>query len=187
MGRILVAGISEIDSNKFNGCNNGRFTRLNKPNGCLWGSTYTPNKIYLSDWIRWVVDEDFHVDKYKEAISFTLKKNARICTIDTLEDYKNLMKKYSLIDNNYYQIGIKEKIIDWNKLSIDFDTFHLTESAFWTMRMGMFDDGFVDDEGFQLKDFYSYDCESWILFNLECINKGSILNHNLNITSDCED
>ena len=189
MGRILVAGISEIDPNKFNSphikTSTKDFTYLNKPNGCLWGSTFLPNGHYPSDWIRWVCGENFHVDSYKEAISFTLKRNARICTIYTVEDYKNIMKKYSLINNVYYTL--KEKMIDWDKLSHDFDAFHLTESAFWTMRMGSFDDNFVDDEGFQLKDFYSYDCESWILFNLECINKGSILNHNLNITSDCED
>ena len=69
MSRILVAGISEIDKSKF--CSLSDFNgndycceMFNKPSfGCLWGSTMTPNKEYLSDWLRWVSGEDFYIEK----------------------------------------------------------------------------------------------------------------------------
>ena len=96
--RIVVAGIKEIDESKFRTITDplpkGKcdMSFLNKPNGCLWGSTMTPNDYYLSDWLRWVSEENFHIEKYEAgAISFTLKKKAKVCEISSVEDYKNLM------------------------------------------------------------------------------------------------
>ena len=183
--RILVAGIKEIDESKFrrttDALPNGicDMSVLNKPNGCLWGSTMTPNDYYLSDWLRWVSEEEFHIEKYEAgAISFTLKKKAKVCEISSVEDYKNLMKKYfkKKYKNEPYDRN-NAKIIDWEMLSRDYDAFHLTENAFWKMRLPWDPDILKDEDGIYLENFYSYDCESWILFNLDCINKGSIMNH----------
>lgn len=192
MSRILVAGISEIDLSRFNNPADKLIEEvciisyLNKPNGCLWGSTMTPNAEFLSDWVRWVWQEDFHIGKYKKGISFTLKKKSRICTIDTPEDYKNMMKTYSKLmytEGEYRNSSVNRRIIDFKKLANDYDAFHLTESAFWEMRFPLFrrGDWYRDEEGIEFGDFYSYDCETWILFNLDCINKGSILNHTISM------
>ena len=65
--RILVAGIDKIDPSKFRKPMNEMknvFSVMNKPEGCLWGSTYTPDAAYPSDWIRWVQDECYEVEKY---------------------------------------------------------------------------------------------------------------------------
>ena len=184
MRRILVAGITEIDESKFRSATDkipeGYYdiSYLNKPNGCLWGSTMTPNDYYLSDWLRWVSEEEFHVEKYEVgAISFVLKKKARVCEISSVEDYKNLMKKYFKKKYRYKLFDRDNtKIIDWEMLSRDYDAFHLTKKAFLEMRLP-WDRDLLKDEDIYLGDFYSYDCESWILFNLDCINKGSIMNH----------
>lgn len=185
MSRILVAGITCLDKLKFNNpyekvSNEIDMSCLNKPNGCLYGSTLLSNQIYPSDWIRWVVSEDFHIDKYKKAISFTLKKKAKIFTIDSPNDYRKLMKDYSAnqYKNEPYS-RFNRKVINWKLLSNDYDAFHLTEKAFLEMRLPWDIDILKDENGCYMSDFYSYDCETWILFNLDCINEGSILNHTL--------
>ena len=35
-----------------------------------------------------------------------------------------------------------------------------------------------------MADFYDYDCETWIIFNYDIINQGSIINHNIPIYID---
>ena len=74
-------------------------------------------------------------------------------------------------------------VINWDKLSKDYDAFHLTEDAFWSMRLPWDPDELTDVDGNYLENFYSYDCETWIIFNLECINEGSILNHSTGLKS----
>lgn len=80
----------------------------------------------------------------------------------------------------------KEKVIDWKKLSKDYDAFHLTERAFWEMRLPL-SNILECEDGSELCDFYSYDCESWILFNLDCINWGSVINQDVKIKSLYDD
>ena len=99
MSRILVAGIDEIDPAKFKPVSdreNNHMFYMNKPDHCLYGSTYLPDRLYKSDWLEWVALNDFYTDKYRKGISFTLSKKARICNITCLEDYVTIAKKYSV-------------------------------------------------------------------------------------------
>lgn len=188
MARILVSGITEIDPSKFNSPINREvndeydMSYLNKPNGCLWGSTKVYDKWYMSDWLRFVSDEDFYVEKYQKAIGFTLKKKTRICTINTVEDYRNIMKRYSKKKFKDKPLDrFNSLVIDWEALALDYDAFHLTKIAFLRMRLPLNSNLLRDDNGNRLENFYSYDCETWILFNLDCINKGSILNYSTGV------
>lgn len=177
MARILVSGITHIDPLGFLPPSNTR-SYMNKPGGCLWGSTMTKNDEFLSDWLEWVYIEDFYIGKYKKGISFTLKKKSKICTISSEDDYKNLMRKYDKYKYDNDEVLMKSfkiKVIDWEKLCLDYDAFHITREAICRMRLPL--NGITDEDGIELDNFYSYDCESWILFNLDCINQGSILNH----------
>ena len=129
------------------------------------------------------------LDKYSSmAVSFKLSRKAKICTIDTVEDYHRLMQKYAKpkYENSEYSSLFKEKVIDWKKLSKDYDAFHLTERAFWEMRLPL-SNILECEDGSELCDFYSYDCESWILFNLDCINWGSVINQDVKIKSLYDD
>lgn len=192
MSRILTAGISEIDLSKFSLPSERvqdkyDMSYLNKPNGCLWGSTMLHNEEYLSDWLRWVSSENFQIERYRKAISFTLKRKTKVYTIDIPEDYRNLMKRYS--KRKYSNEPLSKfniKVIDWIKLSKDYDAFHLTRKAFWLMRLPYGTDILRDADGGYMENFYSYDCETWIIFNLDCINKGSIFNHNINLKALCK-
>lgn len=188
MTRILTAGITEIDPLKFRSPSEKvqddyyDTTYLNKPNGCLWGSTLLHNQEYLSDWLEWVSIENFYIEKYETGISFTLKRKAKVYTIDTVEDYRKIMKNYSRKQFIIDPLNMcKTKVIDWVKLSMDYDAFHLTRNAFRLMRLPYKTDILKDEDGNYMEDFYSYKCESWILFNLDCINMDSVLSHNINL------
>ena len=80
-----------------------------------------------------------------------------------------------------YENDVPNKVyIDFKRLSEDYDAFHLTEDAFWEMRL-MYFDLFTRATHKIMADFYSYDCETWIIFNYDIINQGSIMNHNIPI------
>ena len=145
MTKILVAGITELDENKFQPVISFKedlditgFYQINKPNGCLWGSTLTTDELYLSDWLHFSIT-GFKPEvamKYNEGIVFNLKDNARILTLQSREDYISLPDKY-FIDNGrgaQYEI-LKKKVLNWESISEDYDAFHLTKSAICSMRM----------------------------------------------------
>ena len=143
-----------------------------------------------SSWL-YFIESDFTscIDKYSKGVSFVLNRNAKVYTINTVEDYKKLYYDGYTIhcDETNYKYT---RSIDFEKLSKDYDAFHLTEDAFYYMRLPMYDDILkvnyttasseedkINWKPVVLNNFYSYDCETWIIFNLDCINKGSILNH----------
>lgn len=183
--RILTAGISVLEREKFKDSSNYDIDKayyLNKPRGFIWGSTLIKRdgKVY-SDWIRLLENEQFHPKKYTNGISYTLHKNAKICSISCEEDYLDLMDNYSI----EYKGDIPWKAyIDFKKLSKDYDAFHLTEDAFYKMRIIYPPIYRRNIPHRMLADFYDYDCETWIIFNYDIINQGSIINHNIPIYID---
>lgn len=181
MTKILVAGITELDENKFQPVISFEedldligFYQINKPDGCLWGSTLTTDELYLSDWLCFSITgfEPEVAMKYNEGIVFNLKDNARILTLQSIEDYISLPDKY-FIDGVWgaqYEI-LKKKVLNWESISEDYDAFHLTKSAICSMRMPL---NQLEKNGERLSDFYSWDVESWVMFNLDCIDRDSI-------------
>ena len=168
--RILAAGISELNREKLK--TNGKIM-LNKSFYGLYGSTvtYLDGKLW-SSWLDFVVNNDYCVNRYTEGeITYTLHKNAKIYTIDNEDDYLNLLKDYSFMEYD-------TKYIDWNKFENDYDAFHLTLNGFWDLRL--FRD-YLDsiNYNFRVGDFYSYESETWIIFNFDCINLGSVRNVSL--------
>ena len=77
--RILDAGRSEIcrelfdDPEAYGSHIADRLSCINKPVGCLWGSTLLHNEEYPSDWLRWVAREEFMLNQYcSMAVRFNL-------------------------------------------------------------------------------------------------------------------
>ena len=171
--RIATMGIETIDPEKFQ--NNGD-TFLNKPRFGLYGSTLIKENSNLrTGWLDFIFgDWQEKSKKYSKGISYTLHKKSKIFTIDSIEDYIELLEKYNErihAYDNRYRISI-----DWNEFARDYDAFHLTEDAFWELRMIYTEQNNEDGTVDRLEDFYSYDCETWIIFNLDCINMGSVYN-----------
>ena len=122
-----------------------------KPFGGFWTSTYTPNNEHPSDWARWCSSE--MPDKFnKKAIILTVKKDAKIFIIDSLDDVKILKKKYP------YNYSMKCLcILDWEKISQDYDGVAITSKGQWETRMPRD----MKDMGLSL---YGWDCESTLWF-----------------------
>lgn len=114
--RILTAGISVLEREKFKdrSYDFDKAYYLNKPRGFIWGSTLQKrNGNAFSDWIRFVEDSQYWPKKFTQGISYTLHKNAKICTVASVEDYLDLMDNYSLevIDNGDYTNTLTKKLI----------------------------------------------------------------------------
>ena len=193
MTRILTAGITELDETKFHPVTNGESILLNKPSGGLWGSTYTPDEDYPSDWIDWCVGEQFRVNNFGIGVSYELKPESRIIELAEVPDYLNMMDTYGMVFNpiNGEPISFHESVlfeyirafINFEKLSKDYDAFHLTKDAFYKMRMSMFSNNLYMNRMRHIRcaDFYSYDCETWIIFNFDTIDKSSIQHHEFDV------
>ena len=178
MVRILHLGAREIDFNRPE-CEILNLTSQNKPIGnILWGSSLIklPGGKVNSSWKDYVSGDYIEKDS-RYGVSFTLNRKTKILEITDLYDYLLVMEKYSC----FIYPNDNKRCLDFVKISKDYDAFHLTEDAFWELRSP------IGGPLYDLKyaDFYSYDAESWVIFNLDCINKGSILNHN-NIVSKWE-
>lgn len=183
--RILTTGIKGIDPERFKPITEkGSGCGLNKPDYgyCLYGSTMikNPNGSVYSDWKRFTATDYSGKDR-SYGISYKLKKSAKIFEVGSLDDYKKLIARYPLDEG--FQIAI-----DFFKLSQDYDAFHLTTDAFWDLRMPTmyYDEHTLKitnwfkeqrDIGKHIADFYAYDAETWLIFNIDCINFGSILSH----------
>ena len=183
--RILTVGIKNFNDVEFapvvDVC-------LNKPDfgsRVLWGSSMikVPGGSITSEWKNFVGSSSCLIEKDVEyGISYTLHKNAKILEISDINDYIMALQKYS--------IPICYKIqLDFSKICHDYDAFHLTSDAAMDLHLFWYSKSFWEDHGvsvdgddewdyYRVDDFNSYDVESWIIFNAECINKGSILTHN---------
>ena len=179
MERILTVGMQKLDEEKFTPPVSideeidGSY-QINKLNGCLWGSTCIDGKMGLtSAWLEFAA-ENFNMKGDNECISFVLKDAVRILTIDSRNDYLALPDKY-FIDwcNGNFQIPIDRKVINWKAVSEDYDAFHLTYNGILELRNRNLFHPLVKD-GNNLSTFYSWDVESWVIFNLDCIDKESI-------------
>lgn len=174
--RILSLGIEKYDRNRITGV---KSVEMNKPwGGILWGSPLIelPNGQVTSSWNKWV-DDDFQDKNFDFGISFELHKNSNIMEIASFDDYIRYMNQYKMLDPQYEKIvtrGYVRYCLDFVKIAEEFDAFHLTEDAFWQLRMPM-DSSFHE---LNYSDFYTYDAESWIIFNPDCINEASIVYHN---------
>lgn len=87
----------------------------NKPTIGFWSSPYWRFGKYLSDWHRWINEEDFHLDKFKIGMIFELKDTAKIYTINNCDDLKYLIDTYPLKNN---PLNLKFfKLLDFKDIS----------------------------------------------------------------------
>ena len=167
MHRILTLGNKQIDYNRII---NATSVELNKPNfgsDVLWGSTLIkyPNGTASSSQKKFVSREEYAEKDYNYGVSFTLHRNSKILCINSLNDYIQYMHKYPYYDNyrNKYNL-------DFTKISKEYAAFHLTEDGFYSLRLPLA----RNFSKLNYEDFYWWDAESWIIFNLNAINKGSV-------------
>lgn len=90
------------------------------------------------------------------------------------------MKKLGFIYETTDSLRGIRYCIDWEALSKEYDAFHLTEDAMLQMRLEV--------PGYRkFVDFYHWDVETYLLFNLDCIDEGSMNYIDLNYEREAKE
>lgn len=132
-----------------------------KPSGGFWSSAYIDN-IGISDWFSYLQDAK-GIAAYKnlnQSTIFTLKNNAKILTIDTLEKVLELAQKYPSYHQTlgfHAEITKENTIFDFSKLSQDYDGIYIDYNKFINQN--------------QTIVFDNLSVNSLLLFNLDCIKE----------------
>jgi len=174
---ILTLGIDNFDKDKFEIPHNSEKSQfLNKPVGGLWGSTFTPNYNYVSDWAMFVFENDFATSIYRSGIVYKLNSNARVLNIDTHYDFVKLLKNFGCVSLPEYTLiySQNKRFIDWDKIVKFYDAVHFSREAVMSCRFIMNEEQLDNGEVFTVSNLYSYDCESWVVCNPDVIDMKSI-------------
>lgn len=95
---------------------------LNKPQGGLWGCHGT-------EWYDWCQAEGFRC--YPKYIEWELDKSAQVLVLNDLSDLDWVQDKYGADE----KITDTWKIIDWIKVSKDYDAVEVTEYAAYDLHL----------------------------------------------------
>lgn len=115
----------------------------NKPYGGLWAS----RKDTDTGWKNWVLGNDLDIGNFNTSFEFSLKKDAKVLTIDSLEVLRNLPSSES--DVTMIQLGL----LDFEKLSKDYDAIEVLISKDRRLYFHL----------------YGWDCDSIIIMNPDII------------------
>lgn len=137
---------------------------LNKPSGGLWASPLIENGEFLSAWEEWCYCESFNLDSLEKYVQFKLKETARVLIIDSEDTYIEIMEKYK--KDLYSVFHMNRYVLDFDKISKDYDAVFLTESAAWTMHL------YLQSRN-DYADFNSWDVESIVILNFDAIDLSS--------------
>lgn len=130
-----------------------------KPTGGLWAAEF--NKYIISDWYEYMMYEGSYLQSIKNitvAAIFTLKDNAKILTIDSSDQIKELAKKYP---SYHHILGLCEPltkqnvIFDFEELSKDYD--------------GAYIDYYKIKFSKEIETFRTWSINTLLLFNINCI------------------
>lgn len=130
-----------------------------KPTGGLWAAEF--NKYIISDWYEYMMYEGSYLQSIKNitvAAIFTLKDNAKILTIDSSNQIKELAKKYP---SYHHILGLCEPltkqnvIFDFEELSKDYD--------------GAYIDYYKIEFSKEIETFRAWSINTLLLFNINCI------------------
>ena len=149
MVRIISFGKTELTEERFIQPKNDWI----KPIGGIWGSTYIPDEVYSSDWERWCIEENFGYN-WKEAVIFTLKPDAKVYEVDSVQDLNNLAKAYNVHSNGFLPHLDFEAMV-----AAGIDAIHLTEK------------GQAETRFSRPYSLYGWDVESWLILNIGAIDQ----------------
>ena len=114
-----------------------------KANGGLWTSTYENGK---SEWVQWCENAQFFTTDSDDGWLLIPNENSRILTVDNENDFANIYKEYGThTDYNF-------PILDFEKMSRDYDGLHLTSEGQWETRWSF------------PYNLHGWDCESTFWF-----------------------
>jgi hypothetical protein len=128
---------------------------INKPEGGLWTSSFTPFENYCSDWIRWM-SRNMEDDMSDDCKVIVPGADAEILEIDDKEEYLEVLREYGIKG----EMGTKG--LDFEKLAEDYDGIRLTDEG--EMTLGHPFDVVEELRERGIADFHSWDSESTVWF-----------------------
>lgn len=149
MVQIISFGKTELTEEKFIQPKNDWI----KPIGGIWGSTYIPDEVCSSDWERWCIEENFGYN-WREAVIFTLKPDAKVYEIDSVQDLNNLTEEYNMHSSAFLATLNFEAMV-----AAGIDAIHLTEK------------GQAETRFSRPYSLYGWDVESWLILNINAIDE----------------
>jgi hypothetical protein len=147
-----------LDAELFPKVRNGHLR--NKPRGGIWTSTFIDRQVG-SAWVQQMYAMEF-IERGQQLPSYLLtpKEDARIYTIDSVQDMYRLYDNYS-----YKELGTFETI-DFEKLSIEYDAVHLTERGQIVTRLvGIHNPNDYEPNRSMWQSLNGWDCESTVWLN----------------------
>ena len=163
--KFLTTGRNSLREDMFNKVKNKEY--INKPEGGIWSSPYTENEEYKSDWLRFCIEEDFNTGNIEIGVLFNIKEDSRVFVIDSMDDLKELYKKYKR--NERTGSILCEYYLDFEKLALDYDAIYLTSEGEWKTR---FPERINSGEAISL---YGWDVETLLILNFYCIDKQEVM------------
>ena len=122
-----------------------------KPLGGLWASPLKIQGNFISAWHEWCY---YNMEEWLDdnAVVYELKDNAKILTIDSLNDLEEVLKT-DYVDSKF---GTSEKNLNFQTLANKYDAIYLTEKGEAETRWSE-------------NNLYGWDCESLLILNFDCI------------------
>lgn len=162
---FITYGI-EYDPNKFEKAKNRKAClNMNKPFGGFWSSPINSDW----GWKNWCMSEDFRTDRLDHWTKFKLKPEAKIIIIDSLNDFREVLNNFCILDNIAY--FDYKPCIDFEKITKEgYDGVLLTESGNIECHLPM-EPVSVNGKNVYV-DLNTWDCESMVLLrndNLEVL------------------
>ena len=99
-----------------------------KPNGGFWTSSWREDT-QDSDWVEWCRSEAFDTVEERNWWLLTPHPECKIYTIDSLADFNRCLTEYGYPAKiaSLDLIFAGKRVIDFEKLALEFDGLHLTE------------------------------------------------------------
>lgn len=141
--KLVHYGAKAFDKKLFNKITN-KYSWMNKPGGGLWTSPIKSNH----SWLKWCEENEYREYEYDNCFYITLKDNAKILKVDSIDDLKGLpLIKTTILEKDF---------IDFKKLYDVYDCIWLTEIGETSTRYT------------NPLSLYGWDCESVFIMNPNC-------------------
>lgn len=144
-----------LDESRFSPVTNINFI---KPEGGLWIAPYNENSKYSSGWEEFLINEIGSDTKGLKGTILSIKPDAKILTIDSLEDLVKVLENYEY-KNNPIRFT---KLLDFEKLSKDYDAIFLTEKGQYETRLS-------------IPNLYGWDIECMLVMNFDILEEELII------------
>lgn len=164
---FVIIGKKGIDGQVFNPIVN----EFLKPTGGLWASellTLTPNKDQVvSPWHLWC-DTEMPTWLSNDAVVLKLRPSANILILDSAEKAFSIFEQFKI---NPFPGCTTMECLDFERLSKVYDGMMVSGSAL----------------SHRVRFLYSWDCESLLLFNLDCIESSEYHELDICVKEDSEE